>query len=234
MAKEDGVLDDDDEEDVVLTPKKKKPKKKDDDSTYGSSAAKKKRGRPAGAANVKLEANPPELTKKMKRLINSVSKFVNSDGRCIADPFVLLPSRRELPNYYQVIKQPVDIKKIRERVKNHKYRSLDMLEQDFILMCKNAREYNMEQSLIYMDSITLQHLFMDMKNKIEQGIEDGLEPCEDSDSGKKGRKKKTSRLLQIQESDEETLDGLSVDGRSDISDMEFDDSMSSPARGSRK
>ena len=39
--------------------------------------------------------------------------FLFSDGRCLMDPFIQLPSRKSLPDYYQIIKQPIDIKKIK-------------------------------------------------------------------------------------------------------------------------
>jgi len=74
--------------------------------------------------------------------------FVFSTGRRLSDPFLQLPARKELPDYYEMIKRPVDIKKIRDRIKQHRYRSLDDLEDDFMLMCKNTQAYNMEGSLV--------------------------------------------------------------------------------------
>jgi SWI/SNF-related matrix-associated actin-dependent regulator of chromatin subfamily A protein 2/4 len=43
-------------------------------------------------------------------------KFVHSDGRVLSEPFMKLPSRRELPDYYEIIKKPLDIKKILQRI----------------------------------------------------------------------------------------------------------------------
>jgi len=37
---------------------------------------------------------------------------VHSDERILSEPFMELPSRRELPGYYEVIRKPVDFKKI--------------------------------------------------------------------------------------------------------------------------
>jgi hypothetical protein len=42
--------------------------------------------------------------------------FVHSDGRVLSEPFMKLPSRRELPDYYEIIKKPLDIKKILQRI----------------------------------------------------------------------------------------------------------------------
>jgi len=35
-----------------------------------------------------------------------------SDERMLSQPFMELPSRKELPDYYEVIRKPVDFKKI--------------------------------------------------------------------------------------------------------------------------
>ena len=39
--------------------------------------------------------------------------FNFSDERVLSEPFMLVPSRKELPDYYDVIKKPVDFKKIK-------------------------------------------------------------------------------------------------------------------------
>ncbi|VDQ14038.1 unnamed protein product, partial [Trichobilharzia regenti] len=59
-----------------------------------------------------------------------------------------MPTRKELPDYYEVIKKPVDFNRIRQRVKDGKYRSVDELESDVLLLCKNAQTYNMDGSLV--------------------------------------------------------------------------------------
>ena len=36
-----------------------------------------------------------------------------SDGRVLSEPFMVLPSKKELPDYYEVIKKTVDFRKIK-------------------------------------------------------------------------------------------------------------------------
>ena len=59
-----------------------------------------------------------------------------------------LPSRKDLPDYYDIIKKPVDFQRIRQRLKDNKYRSIDDLETDIFILCKNAQTYNMDGSLV--------------------------------------------------------------------------------------
>ena len=114
--------------------------------------------------------------------------------RVLSEPFHKLPSRKKLPGYYTIIKKPVDIKKINAKINDGKvlsvllviqcsftwilnpffslalffqYVSIDELEYDFILLCKNAQKYNEEESLIYRDSVALEKVFHDARNDVE-------------------------------------------------------------------
>ena len=42
-----------------------------------------------------------KLKKKMKKLIEVVMQYEDTDGRILSEPFVKLPSRKELPDYYE-------------------------------------------------------------------------------------------------------------------------------------
>lgn len=113
--------------------------------------------------------NPPRLTRMMIKLWELTVEAKNSSGRQISSIFMLLPTRRELPEYYQIIKKPIDLKKIKERILKHKYRSLADMEDDMMLLCRNARTYNKEGSLIYVDSQDLETAFLSARAHLESG-----------------------------------------------------------------
>jgi SWI/SNF-related matrix-associated actin-dependent regulator of chromatin subfamily A protein 2/4 len=108
------------------------------------------------------------LKRKMRKILEVIITYRDSDGRVLSEPFMKLPSRRELPDYYEVIKKPLDIKKILTRIEDEKYTELDDLERDFMQLCKNAQAYNEEASLIYDDSIVLQSVFSDARKRLEK------------------------------------------------------------------
>merc|ERR1712083_333368 len=83
-----------------------------------------------------------------------------------------LPSKKELPNYYEVIRRTVDIQKIENRIESEKYKDMDALEKDFMMLCKNAQQYNEDGSLIYEDSIVLQSVFTNARERLEQEPEE--------------------------------------------------------------
>uniref|UniRef100_A0A8B9L2X6 SWI/SNF related, matrix associated, actin dependent regulator of chromatin, subfamily a, member 2 n=1 Tax=Astyanax mexicanus TaxID=7994 RepID=A0A8B9L2X6_ASTMX len=142
--------------------------------------AKKKRGRPPAE---KLSPNPPRLTKQMAAIIETVINYRDGSGRQLSEVFVQLPSRKELPEYYELIRKPVDFKKIKERVRSHKYRSLGDLEKDVMLLCHNAQTYNLEGSQIYEDSIVLQSVFKSARQKIaKEESEDDSNDDDDDES----------------------------------------------------
>ncbi|KAF7664449.1 hypothetical protein LDENG_00177070 [Lucifuga dentata] len=124
---------------------------------------KRKRGRPPAE---KLPPNPPELTKQLNTLVDMVINYKDGFGRQISKGFVQLPSKKEVPEYYELIRKPVDFRRIRERVRNHKYRSVGDLEKDIILLCHNAQTFNLEGSQIYEDSIVIKSVFESARQRI--------------------------------------------------------------------
>lgn len=73
----------------------------------------------------------------------------------------------------------------------------DDLERDFMQLCQNAQIYNEEASLIYEDSIVLQSVFSNAKQKIEQDNEsdgdDGNRSDEETPRSKKPAKRRPGR-----------------------------------------
>ncbi|XP_057260261.1 transcription activator BRG1 isoform X1 [Pezoporus wallicus] len=209
MAIEEGTLEEIEEE----VRQKKSSRKRKRDPDVGSSAAaaagtastrsrdkdeeskkQKKRGRPPAE---KLSPNPPNLTKKMKKIVDAVIKYKDSSGRQLSEVFIQLPSRKELPEYYELIRKPVDFKKIKERIRNHKYRSLNDLEKDVMLLCQNAQTFNLEGSLIYEDSIVLQSVFTSVRQKIEKEEESDGDDSDEEEDGEEEGSESESRSVKV-------------------------------------
>ncbi|XP_048874224.1 protein polybromo-1 isoform X3 [Brienomyrus brachyistius] len=98
------------------------------------------------------------------QLYEAVRGGRNSQGQLIAEPFLQLPSRKEYPDYYQQIKQPVSLQQIRDKMRNNEYESIEQIEADLILMFENAKRYNMPNSAIYKRVLKLQQV-MQMKKR---------------------------------------------------------------------
>ncbi|PSN44969.1 hypothetical protein C0J52_05485 [Blattella germanica] len=198
QAIDEGVEEEEEEERKPARKKFRKRKRKDDEDVaggnVGSSAstsgqapvamlldqshAKKRRGRPPLD---KTAVSNNKVKKQMKKLMSIVVKYMDRDGRTLSGPFMKLPSKQELPDYYNIIKKPIDIKKIQQRLDENKYNSFDDLERDFIQMCRNAQKYNEELSLIHEDSIVLEKVFLNARTRLEQDTDAGGDDEEDEE-----------------------------------------------------
>ncbi|XP_043475388.1 ATP-dependent helicase brm isoform X2 [Leptopilina heterotoma] len=154
---EEGVEYDEEEEDDKKKKKTRKRRKKGEEDD--EPMPKKRRGG---------SSIHPKLKRTMKKIIAEVVDYTHgADGRLLSEPFMKLPSRRELPDYYDIIKKPLTINKLLTKIEEGKYFDLDELEKDFMQLCRNAQIYNEEASLIHEDSITLQTVFTDARRKLE-------------------------------------------------------------------
>ncbi|CAB4058741.1 ATP-dependent helicase brm [Lepeophtheirus salmonis] len=110
--------------------------------------------------------------KKMKKLMEIVIRYEDQDQRVLSDPFMKLPTAEELPDYYEVIKRPIDILKIMDRIESGKYIDMESLEKDFLLLCSNTQKYNEDDSLIHEDSIVLQSVFINARERLDAEPDD--------------------------------------------------------------
>ncbi|XP_051915946.1 bromodomain-containing protein 1-like isoform X2 [Hippocampus zosterae] len=58
-------------------------------------------------------------------------------------------STKEVPDYLDHIKQPMDFSTMRARIDGHAYRSLDQFEADFELIIANCMKYNAKETFFY-------------------------------------------------------------------------------------
>lgn len=80
--------------------------------------------------------------------------------------FTKLPSKTEYPDYYDIIKEPMDMERIANKLKQGLYETADELAADFLLMLENACKYNEPDSQIYKDALVLQQLTLQMKQSL--------------------------------------------------------------------
>ncbi|KAG5880735.1 hypothetical protein JTB14_009145 [Gonioctena quinquepunctata] len=184
---EDGDYEDDEEEEKEVKKKRGRKKRKRDDSDEESSSTSRKKKSAHNQAEAKLK-------KKMKKLMTVLINYTDRDGRQLSDQFIKLPPKKEYPDYYTIIKKPMDITKIMNYIEDGKYTDFMDLERDFMLLCQNAQIYNEEASIIHEDSIVLQSVFTSAKAKIEAVMESEDERDDNSDAEQTPRTKSKSKV----------------------------------------
>ena len=113
-------------------------------------------GRPKASAPASSPAPASEPNKQVDQLMHVVNTATAKDGHLLSEWFELLPSRREYPDYYQIIQHPIDLKTIRQRVAKNSYKDVDALYADFKQMFDNAKFFNDPASDVYKDTVLLQ------------------------------------------------------------------------------
>jgi len=82
----------------------------------------------------------------MQALIAKAKEFVKEDddgvGYLIHEIFLKLPGRKDYPDYYKIIKDPVDIEKIEKLVQTDKIPTLLDFIRCWVAMFENAVIYN--------------------------------------------------------------------------------------------
>jgi hypothetical protein len=96
------------------------------------------------------------LQVKCQELLKVITDAADSEGRSLSAIFKLLPSKKDYPHYYDIIKKPIALKNISKTAYPH----ASNFCEDFLRMFKNAQEFNEEMSYIYQDSVVLQHFFL--------------------------------------------------------------------------
>jgi len=78
------------------------------------------------------------------------------ERRLIIGPFIDLPPRKAFPDYYVIIKNPICMKTIEKKIKKEEYSSLGDMKKDIQVLCKNAKTYNEDGSMIYVDAVAIE------------------------------------------------------------------------------
>ena len=83
-------------------------------------------------------------------------------------PFLEPVDPEEVPDYYDVIKLPIDLSTIEQRLKKDYYRTKDIFVSDVRLIFENCRTYNSEQTEYYSAANKLEEYFKTIMSKILQ------------------------------------------------------------------
>jgi len=124
------------------------------------------------------------------------------ESRELSRPFHRPVSRQQIPSYYEIIKDPIDLMTIRDKNARYEYRTTEAFLKDFKLMKNNAVRFNGEESLLAEEGINIYKFVKetidanrDEFQKLEVAVQDQLD-------GSNRKKKKQKKPEEIQETDE--------------------------------
>lgn len=91
-----------------------------------------------------------------RKLFQTIKELEDpEDGHLCSDLFLQPPSRRQYPDYYELIKNPIALNNMKTKIDKDQYSSVDQFKADVELMVSNAKKYNVKESYAYQDAIKI-------------------------------------------------------------------------------
>ncbi|XP_029286724.1 polybromo 1, like isoform X3 [Cottoperca gobio] len=113
------------------------------------------------------ETSTGNLKEVFEQLLEAIVSHADPAGRLISDLFQKLPSKVHYPDYYAVIKEPIDLRAIAQRIQIGYYKSVNAMAKDVDLMAKNAKMYNEPGSQVFKDANSIKKVFIQRKTELE-------------------------------------------------------------------
>lgn len=124
----------------------------------------------AAAANMRPPSIPQTIPihehdtrqiKIMKSLYNTLVEYREpKTNRIVVQLFISLPSRKDFPEYFDIIERPISMYEIRKRIESNYYRAEESCIDDFKLMFNNCKVFNEDLSQIFKDAVKLEELLL--------------------------------------------------------------------------
>jgi superfamily II DNA/RNA helicase len=96
--------------------------------------------------------DPGEHLSEIAALRRSIRSVVEEVRGLLGTTFDALPSREELPEYYEIVKNPITFKEIKRKAKSGEYVGVGDLCTDLALMARNATRFNPPGSVWYVNA----------------------------------------------------------------------------------
>ena len=133
----------------------------------GAAAAIEPSASPAQPAALRLAIKPLTPTQRMRAVWRAVMDATDASDRRRAEIFERLPSPEEMPMYYEVIADPIDLDRIEAKLAMGEkqpggYGAVNQwaaFTKDMLLVFNNARLFNGEESQIFNDANCLEIIF---------------------------------------------------------------------------
>ncbi|KAJ9554628.1 hypothetical protein OSB04_018673 [Centaurea solstitialis] len=121
-----------------------------------------------------LEAGPTTPLPDKKLLVFILDRLQKKDTHGVFSEPV---DPNELPDYHEIIEQPMDFGTVRSKLDKGLYPNLEELEADVYLICSNAMQYNPSDTVFFRQARSIQELAKrDFENLRQEGDDGELQP----------------------------------------------------------
>ncbi|GBP69257.1 Protein polybromo-1 [Eumeta japonica] len=137
----------------------------DDDSDDGMESS---NPVPPPSGRKKKKMDPSEIC---QQLYDTIRSYKKEDGTLLCDSFIRAPKRRQEPQYYEVVSQPIDLLRVQQKLKTDTYEDIEELSADIELLVNNAKAFYKPDTIEYKDASDLWKLFIQHKHALDSGDE---------------------------------------------------------------
>lgn len=109
-------------------------------------------------------------------LYESIRNIKKEDGTPLCDIFIRAPKRRQEPNYYEIVTNPIDLLRVQQKLKTDSYEDLNDLTNDIELLINNAKAFYKPDSVEYKDACQLWEAYNNNKAKLLDSLSDESTP----------------------------------------------------------
>ncbi|THH04557.1 hypothetical protein EW145_g5435 [Phellinidium pouzarii] len=117
----------------------------------------------------------PDLQAEVSALYFSKSPLYNAMRRILVElqnhplawAFLHPVKHEEVPDYYSVIKNPMDFNTMEHKLEANQYSGMDAFAADAVLVFRNCRTYNPEGSIYYRNANKLERLLKELVDKVD-------------------------------------------------------------------
>ncbi|PHH77548.1 hypothetical protein CDD83_4103 [Cordyceps sp. RAO-2017] len=124
-------------------------------------------------ASVEEDVANENVKPEVLHLILTMSTYLcnlEENGEAIAAGFQRIPNRRVLPDYFEIISEPVAFSTVRGKIQKKQYTSFSEFVKDVAQICHNAQVYNRPSAPIFAAAVRLRDVFRrELKKLLAQG-----------------------------------------------------------------
>ncbi|OXU28648.1 hypothetical protein TSAR_004817 [Trichomalopsis sarcophagae] len=104
-----------------------------------------------------------KLAKVLKDLYSIITNAKDENDALLCTPFMTLPPKRKLPEYYEKVQEPIDLTTIDQNIDNGQYKTAEQFDQDVIKMFDNNVRFFGRTSDIGISAARLRKLYLGSK-----------------------------------------------------------------------
>ncbi|MPC85323.1 Protein polybromo-1 [Portunus trituberculatus] len=119
----------------MAVPKRKRPDGEEGSSSSSSVSTPLAEGRP------KRRRNDTTLVDTIQYIFDALRNKKKDEEVYLCEAFLRVPRKKTEPQYYEVIKSPIDMLKIQQKIKTDVYNELEEFCKDVQLLVDNAKLY---------------------------------------------------------------------------------------------